>query len=411
MLHLLATLIAAPGTFNAAQHIPPGGDLADAIEFIQRHPDCSAVEDRRHKAGCRIQIPRGVFRTKTIHLCRGVILEGVTGAWHGSTVLEFDGVHGIRLEPPSYCHAQGFSPPEAVGGEQASAEGAIVQHLALRDVSSGVGTATTAGVLVEATHAALKHMRVDGFTIGVVVAGSVVAEAPVNLPGFDLRAASNANIWLLERVFISADHIGFYAEGPDANAGASILLSVIDACRQMASYPRLPACANIHDSSFLGNTHVASHTALGNGGYQYYTDSVDARNVFVGPYAEILNGTQLASKNDVIVGGSSGFDTTSQATILQNRRINGLCFPNGTQEICFGNRTGGGVLAAFAYDGAFHPSGFQGLRLSARTIRNLPVWVWDVAGLDAGVAMKIAATSSTTSAIGEVTFPKLRAGE
>jgi len=67
---------------------------------------------------------------------------------------------------------------------------------------------------------------------------------------------------------------GLYVKGADANAGAGYNIN--------ASYN---GGWGIYDSSFLGNTYVACHTAVNTLG-SYKSDNANARNLFLGCYSE-----------------------------------------------------------------------------------------------------------------------------
>lgn len=117
----------------------------------------------------------------------------------------------------------------------------------------------------------------------------------------------NANNWSIEncRIMSCGSH-GLFVDGADVNAGVAV---------------RLDSSSNtgwgIFDSSFLGNTYVGCHTAANTAG-SYKTDNANARNMFVGCYAE---GGQPAANlvpPTSVIGGAWGTTITGSPYMLMD---------------------------------------------------------------------------------------------
>lgn len=400
MLHLLlaAQLAPVPGIYHADRWIPDGGDLADAIHAIQLDEGC-AGRGPQGKTGCKVVIPRGVYRTKTIHICRGLIIEGVGGrGWGAATVIETDGETGIRVEGHHYCAEAGFGEPGPATGWSADGSWSRISDLALDDVAGPARDRIiySAGVHLEA-RAAVRDVWIRGFTQGVRVSADVT-RTETSTVGWRRRPNTNANLVKLQDVFVSgARHAGLYFDGGDANAGYTLGIDASGACADGTRYAAagFGPCASILDSSFLGNTHLATHTAvtLDADGYQHHqhlSEGPSGRNVWVGSYAEQGNGPSEATQGDVVLGGIATFGGDT-ALIAQDRVINGFCSARGVDggRACLGTTAGTGAVAFESNDpgwGAQHT-----LRLKAGVVQDQRVWRWDVANLDGAQAAWIAA--------------------
>jgi hypothetical protein len=103
----------------------------------------------------------------------------------------------------------------------------------------------------------------------------------------------NANIWKMEHCkFYRNAGDGLYVNGPDANAGVSIGLDF----GQNLGWA-------INDSCFLGNTHIAAHSA-GNGLGAYKSDDPNSATIFLGCYSE----SEVSSLTfpAMMIGGNAG---------------------------------------------------------------------------------------------------------
>jgi hypothetical protein len=85
-----------------------------------------------------------------------------------------------------------------------------------------------------------------------------------------------------------------YLDGPDANAGVAIQLD----CSDNRGW-------GIYDSSFLGNTFIACHTAA-NGAGPYKTDDPNQRSLFLSCYAEEGQPPSEVMHCSMLIGGLHG---------------------------------------------------------------------------------------------------------
>lgn len=403
---VLESRSAPPGVFYAADWIPDGGDIADAIDRIQRDPACGPLNPDAsrpdYRDGCRIMLPRGEYRTKTINVCRQLIIEGTSGTgWGAATVLRTDGQTGIRVRTAAWCLAAGYAPPTATGGTVPAGGWSILRHFQLVDaaLTSTTTPIYSAGVVLD-ERATLEDLWIRGYTHGVRIdAGAKRTET--STVGWETVAATNANLWRIRDVSITGTrHTGLFIDGPDSNAGYSIGLDVTGACTHGSTYVALGfgPCASIHDSSFLGNTHVAPHTADaidvdGVLHHQVLTDSDNARNVWIGVYAEVGHGPARASNRDLVLGGSAAWDPTGQGMRIQDSQVNGFC----SGGLCAGDRAGGGALALQA-------DGWGTLRVKPALVAGQPVWRWDLNNLGSAQAFWIVAASGPLGDPGDVLF-------
>ena len=380
----LESMVVPPiGTFNADAYIPPNGDLADAIFAIQNHPDCSAtIGLQGERAGCRILLARGVYPTKTITLCRQVVLQGTTGSgWGASTIIETNGTTAIHVGGGALCESLGF--PTSTGGNRPTGAWSAIEHVGMRDVGTSTSGVYSAGIHLEA-RASVSNTFIDGFTQGIRVSAGVGRVEATPPDGFYVGEATNANVFHIQDSTVqNCRHAGFYADGPDANSGLTVLLNSASNCRQADAYTNLGQCANVVESSFLGNTHIAIHSADGNaaiGGMQILEDQGGTnRSVFVGTYTEgaAQNGESTATRNTHIVGGSSQWNAATDAMLITDDFISGFCTWDtrssaDNMRICFGRLGGTGLFAASS-------DSLQTLRLKY----NANGWVFDQNNLGA----------------------------
>jgi len=95
---------------------------------------------------------------------------------------------------------------------------------------------------------------------------------------------------------------GLYVDGADANAGLVLGLD----CSSNGGW-------GIWDSSFLGNTYIGTHTASNTLG-SYKTDNLNARCLFLNPYAEGGQPDASVIAPSMIIGGA--IDTGSSVALL-----------------------------------------------------------------------------------------------
>lgn len=385
------------GVYNVAEWIPDGGELADAFTAIQLDPGC-----REHSIyppdGCKVVIPRGEYTiTKTIHICRSMVIEGASGrGWGaGTRIITTTGTTAFKINSPAECVRLGFPKVDFRPGSGAWTD---ISNLQLRD-NTGFWSPTSttpvinAGVFMEA-RATVHDASIIGFTQGIRVdAGVGRPFIPTSSVSFEVGEATNANMWSVRDVKIdNSRHAGLYINGPDANAGYTLGLDSDTNCQDGDIYePILGPCASIYDSSFLGNTHLAGHSSFmvdrrGNEYPHYLSDSPNSRNVWVGMYGE--NGQEgYASSNDIVLGGMSTWTTGhpvggGNGLRIQNGKANSLCVkqdgaPYGA-EVCMGNAAQG-VLALQGNTGAFSQQ-FP-LRVIATEENGQPVWALEPASL------------------------------
>jgi hypothetical protein len=130
-------------------------------------------------------------------------------------------------------------------------------------------------------------------------------------------ARGNANGFRIEggRVEQCGRH-GLYVDGNDANAGYVLGLDA-----------SLNAGWGIFDSSFLGNTYIATH-AEGNALGPYKTDNANARNVLIGCYSESGQPGSSIVGPAVVLGGlhGAGFAQGGQLTGSGGGHLRGSAF-------------------------------------------------------------------------------------
>lgn len=416
----VATLEAAPTSSSAS--LPPGWvraddyitkdtDLADAVEAIQRSPECGPISgDGQDRTGCRILIGRGIYETKTINLCRQVTLEGVSGRGPGAaTRLVTQGQTAIHVRPHAWCVANGYQ----VGALASWVDGSWseIRALSLLDAAPPAAPPYSAGVHVEA-HAHLEALSVRRFVQGVRISADVNRAETGTTTGFPYGPVTNANLTTVERVSVQGtQHAGVFFDGGDSNAGYSLGLSVDTACQSQAHIDAIGPCAAVLESSFLGNTHVAPHVAhTGNGRNHYLSDDTNARNVWVGAYGESGN-LGFVSANDVVVGGLAWWDPEGPGLRIREASLTGFCAiddrpdrnPLG-QRACFGRRAGA-AMSVEASAPPFVPS-VDVLRLRALDKNGVGTFRWDVANAHQAIDISARTSTSPITRAGEVRFPR-----
>ncbi|MGF1509283.1 MAG: hypothetical protein ACFB9M_07240 [Myxococcota bacterium] len=423
----IAALRETPGgVYNAAEWIPEGGDLADAVDGIQRDGGCGRTGPHGgERQGCRIFIPRGEYTIgKPIVICRAVELYGVGPRTGSSTIIKADRTTGIHVSSASHCRSLGF--PKRASGTQAH-----IHHLRILDRSVYWKGGTkpfvpiaNAGIFLEA-RASIEDVHVQRFTQGIRISAGAKRRRSVADTGYPMNAGTNANSWYLERVSINQSrHSGLYVDGPDSNAGLGVLVDSSSNCLDADKYGEAgwEPCANFYLSSFLGDTLVQPHSAhskdrRGNLHFQYYSDNPNSRNVLLGAYAENAkgNGPSHASKNDLVVGGLSRWQPQGGGTRLQDGSINGLCARDDRPdqnpekaEVCLGTRAGAGAPIALRASGKGF-STHDTLRIKAESGSPVgPVWRADVANLNSAQLFRIATDKKKAGSAGALRFVEPR---
>lgn len=175
--------------------------------------------------------------------------------------------------------------------------GSIVEALAIQGVQAG---ATLGDAITYRSRGTLRNVDFHYFgRYGIRVDPALSLGENCNNFQIDACNVSNCN-----------SH-GYFANGQDSNAGRITALSVKNCLGW-----------GVYDSSFLGNTFTACHTA-GNvlGGYK--TDGANANNVFVGCYAESGQGSGNSFVTQTLILGGTGMGSISPVLqVLGNRQIN-----------------------------------------------------------------------------------------
>jgi hypothetical protein len=228
--------------------------------------------------GGTLLVPFGTFRlSQTLHLKRGMILQGVSGAgWYSGSVLKpDDGVTAIIADT---------AVTSSHGG---SGAWSVIRDLGL--LAAG-NTSLTAHAIQMFARTHVENFWIRGFGGNGV---NIVANH---------QNGTNANNWSLAngRIDGCVGH-GVYVDGADANAGVA---TQVDASENGGW--------GFWDSSFLGNCYVACHTAANVLG-PYKTDNHNARNLLLNCYSEQGQPpSDLVDPTMVILGlHGAGFTTTS----------------------------------------------------------------------------------------------------
>ncbi len=165
--------------------------------------------------------------------------------------------------------------PNQNGGDSTILEGLML--------SGGGGSDTTAhGIDVQA-RVKIQDCSISGFKGNGI---NLVA---------DVNSRTNANCWAIDTVSLTGNggH-GLYVDGGDTNAGVGKSIN---------------SSANggwgIYDSSFLGNTYLGCHTASNVLG-AYKSDNANARNIFLGCYAEGGQPASEIASPSMVIGGLFG---------------------------------------------------------------------------------------------------------
>lgn len=225
-----------------------------------------------------IFVPPGVYYiSQTINLKKQVNLVasgGATGYAQNTVLLFADGVIGIIIN--TYNTTYEFTETVPTG----SASGSNITGLTI--TAKGKSNPNAHGILMRGScninYTQVSKFGGDGIRIYAWAGGGGALEG-------------NANGWSLQncRLFLNNGN-GLYVQGADANAGSAMHIDVAD-----------NTIGGIYESSFLGNTYIACHAAAN--GRAYVTTSINARNVFVGCYAEGGQGESQLSYPTVYVGG------------------------------------------------------------------------------------------------------------
>jgi hypothetical protein len=266
--------------------VAAGTALVDTLNAfnaaIQSFPD--TLDNIFYKQGGTVLVPFGkYYLSGTLEIDRNIVLKGVGAPYgnaEGGSIMVFaDNCDGIL------CVDYRDSPSNKQGS------GLVIDGLYLTrkntggSVGSGISLKTTARIVNTTCRGFREHgIKIDAST--------------------SYSPASNANLWEVHscQLAFNGQH-GLYVKGADANAGAAYNVN---------------AYANsgwgIYDSSFLGNTYVACHSADNTLG-AYKADDANARNIFVGCYSESGQPPASIAIPSMIVGGlhAAGYGATDSA--------------------------------------------------------------------------------------------------
>lgn len=233
-----------------------------------------------------IYLPKGkMLQTQTVHLKHKVhiIGEGAGGGGSGNFGNAVSEIIVSANTTGFVCHRTDTGPSgyDDTPVSTEKCDGSIFEGFSLR----GSGT-TGHGIWLRAA-AVVRDVFVTGFG-----ENCIQIKASIN-DGGDPFLYGNANQWLVDRARLSFCKNGLFVEGKDVNAGVAI---AVDATQNDEW--------GFYEGSFLGNTYVGAHTAA-NGLGAYKTVDPNARNVFLGRYAE---GGQASDdkKRTLVVGGLHG---------------------------------------------------------------------------------------------------------
>lgn len=239
----------------------------------------------RQSPAVELWVPPGDYRlSRTLNLTDKIVLRGAStghGFSHRTTLRFAPNVHGIVVNRGDTLDDGLRKTDIRPGG--AGADGSIISQLHL----AGGGGERGHGIRLRA-RASVQQVYVTGFAQDCI---NVTADARTDNSAY----FGNANNWSIQHVRLEhCGRHGLYTDGGDVNAGVAI---GIDASGNGGW--------GIFDSSFLGNTYIAAHTA-GNKSGSYKADNPNARNVFIGCYAEGGQPPAEIAPPSLIVGGLFG---------------------------------------------------------------------------------------------------------
>jgi hypothetical protein len=219
----------------------------------------------------------------TIELTNGTfVLEGGATGFDVGKATKFTfpaGVTGIRVQAYNTSGANTKDSVTHRGGD-----GSIIRGIALFGGYTSVdgeyhGIQLRARAVIE--NVFIHNFEGDGIHIAAGVSNANGADPP----------CGNANNWRIVGGRIQHCRNGLFTDGADVNAGSCTSLD----CTANRSW-------GIYDSSFLGNTYVACHTATNTIG-AYKADDASAQNVFIGCYSESDQPGSTINVPALVVGG------------------------------------------------------------------------------------------------------------
>lgn len=252
---------------GALAYLNAVGQSADAYGYPGRSTQSLFIPAGRYFLG-----------TNTLDVVSTLIIEGEgngSEAAQASVLRWSAGVTGIRIQ------ATTTSGDSATGLSLAySGDGSIIRNLQLY----GSGTVNGAGHAIHMrARATVQDVFIDHWQGNGV---NIVADAG--------SGNGNANLWRLERLVIQNCQNGVLASGGDTNAGVGYMVSVL-----------ANRAWGVDDSSFLGNSWEACHSA-GNGSGAYRTTSSSNSSVFNGCYDESGQPACAFAGHTLVIGGTHG---------------------------------------------------------------------------------------------------------
>lgn len=314
-------------------------DNAFRRAFTDASQNCISSSNRR--AGCRIVLPCNTTLQfgSTLHISRAHIIEGCGPE---STILQFPyHVTGVRFHFATYdgTNFTSNSPWDPNGGP-ASYGG--MRNLQVQANNHRTVTATVGhGIMVDSPFVTLDNVRVSRARgHGVLVSADVLRTPPTN--------ANHTRLSMIQ--VINSYWSGVYIRGGDANAIGTFMVDASANCvSPMFSASNPAVCGGLVDLGFLGNTHVAPHTASnGTTTYGYFIsgggDSTPA-TVIVGAYAENDNPRHSMPRESVAaIGGNVPWEAESIGLIMRGATVNRLRVrndidPSNLVDLCLGECT------------------------------------------------------------------------
>jgi hypothetical protein len=351
-----------------------GCDWTPAFERLMDDQECSPESNKRQ--GCKVQLGCNTtyeLRSGPIEVCRQMVFEGCGGAgWGASTIIKtVAGIDAFRL------HSNCLSSDGGAGWT-------VIRDLAILGTSLNEidPERPTYGLHAEARFKA-ENLWISGFTQGIRISADV-----------NRTPATNANNFAIDYVRIDANaHAGIYVDGGDTNAGYGIGVDSSSNCQRAEGHQ----CANIYDSSFLGNTWVAAHTATAKNGQTgkafpgYIFEGLNARSMCVNCYAEMDQEPSQVDQNSMVIGGL--LMSEGAGYIQQGPQVNRLAAindydPNNKVKICLGNCGSPGAFYELQAD-----AGVPAWPLRAKYDSATHSYLYDIANLDAAVSLRIKALS------------------
>ncbi|VVP78392.1 hypothetical protein [Pseudomonas fluorescens] len=314
------------------------------------------------------------------------------------------GDYGTTIKFPADCSGLIFKKANTGPSENGS-DGSILEGVFVQGGGINAGARTKHGIDMQA-RIQLRNSTVNGFSGSGV---NIVA---------DVANRKNANLWVLDVVKLRGNGVhGLYVQGGDSNAG---IATMVDASNNNR--------CGINDESFLGNTYLSCHTSangkqgqvhyagnryycksntlggsttpgtnsavwglVGAGavhpvypdwvsggeyyiGFSYRSTGSNARNVFLGCYAEGAQPPAHILKPAVVIGGILGagpLTPESTALVLSDNRISDFENTNNSSLYTFsiGLKGTNTVLGLFAVGD--HSNG-----LCQQWDPTLGAWVW-----------------------------------